>query len=78
MTPLMTVPIAAMNKNYSPVFWQDDVRPSRKVLDMQAESESGPMKKPSDDHFGLRILPSYGRHHAAASGLVYDIRHETI
>ena len=67
-TPRMPVPEAAVYKYTGPQPGQYNVRLSGKVRAMKPESESVGMQKPAHQHFGLRVLPPYGRHHARPAG----------
>lgn len=59
----MPVPKTAVYKYTAPQAGQYNVWLSGKVRSMKSKAESLGMQKPAHQHFGLRVLPPYGRHH---------------
>ena len=59
----MPVPKTAVYKYTAPKAGQYNVWLSGKVRSMKSKAESLGMQKPAHQHFGLRVLPPYGRHH---------------
>lgn len=59
----MPVPKAVVYKYTAPQAGQYNVWLSGKVRSMKSKAESLGMQKPAHQHFGLRVLPPYGRHH---------------
>lgn len=66
----MPVPKTAMYKYTAPQAWQYNVWLSGEVRSMKSKAESLGMQKPAYQHFGLRVLPPYGRHHARPAGRI--------
>lgn len=69
------MPEAAVHKNYCPVFWQHDIRFSREVFTMQAETESASMQHRANLFFRRCIGAPNSGHHPTSSRTVYNIGH---
>ena len=76
--PRMAVPETAMNKANGTVATQDNIGLSGEIPDMEPESESAPVKRPSKGEFRFGVLPRYARHHSRPRGLVDDVSHRLL
>ncbi len=66
ITPAMPVPKAAVDQNNCLVFGQADVRIAWKILSIEVESESTPMKKAADQHLWPSIARMHPSHYLAS------------
>ena len=71
----MAVPETAVNKANGAVATQDKIGLSGEIPDVEPESESAPMKRPSKGAFRFGVLSRYARHHSRPRGLVDDVSH---
>ncbi|BCK88853.1 hypothetical protein MIZ01_2659 [Sideroxyarcus emersonii] len=67
----MPMPETPLYKNDSLIFWQANIRRTRKSPDMQPIAESASMQIASHFHFWLSIFAADFGHHAGA-GLFID------
>jgi hypothetical protein len=72
----MRVPKAAVNEHHSPPFWEDDIRMTRQVLCVQAETEARSPQRTAETSFWLGVLAADGRHHPGARHTVDNVRHD--
>jgi hypothetical protein len=69
------MPETSVNKDCDSMLRQDQIWPSWKILFVQPETKSLPMKKSSQGKLGRRVLAAYGGHDPRTSQFVDDIRH---
>ena len=69
----MPVPKTAMNKDHSPVLWENQIRLAWNVLDIQAVAEAAPMQCFTQNPFRLGVLAPNCGHNAGPRRLVDDI-----
>ena len=67
-TARVAVPETAVYKYTGLQARQYNIRLSGKVCTMKPETESVGMQEPAHQHFGLGVLPPYGRHHSRPAG----------
>ena len=72
---VMSVPEAAVNENCRTVPREDDIRFSRKLLNIRAVPETPRMQRLSYGHFRPRVLAAHRRHHPASGQPVHVICH---
>lgn len=72
---VVTVPEAAVNKDYGPMLWQDQIGSARQILCLQPVTKTQPVQTAADQKLGLRVFPGHSCHIAAAGGGVMDVRH---
>jgi len=65
-TALMSMPETAVYKNYCTVLWKNNVRFSRQITPMQAESETKFMEKRTNFPFRRRIGRTHSTHDIAS------------
>lgn len=74
-TAFMPVPVAAMNENDRGMAFQDEIRASGQVSNMQSEAETLPMQAASDKALRPGMLLSHRCHHSGADFRSYGIDH---
>src|SRR5438445_8177350 len=62
----MSVPETSVNKNYCPMFAEDDIGFARNLGNMGTEAEAEFAKHPPHDDFGRGVLARYSRHDGAS------------
>lgn len=67
-TPRMPMPETAVYKYTGLQPRQYNIRLSGKVCTVQPETVSIGVQETAHQHFGLRVLPPYGRHHSRPAG----------
>lgn len=67
-TARVAVPETAVYKYTGLQARQYNIRLSGKIRAMKPETESVGMQEPAHQHFGLGVLPPYGRHHSRPPG----------
>lgn len=72
----MAMPEATVNKDDRPIFGEYDVRLARELVVVKLVPVAQCVEAASNDEFGLCILATNTRHHAAAGNTVDDIRHD--
>jgi len=68
LASVVTVPETAVHKYHGPIFWQDDIRISRKVLSIQAKAKAQFMKKAADHFLWLCVPRADVPHYLAPLG----------
>jgi hypothetical protein len=58
----MIMPKATINKNYSAMKWEYEIRPARKITTMQAKTQTPCMQTPSKEHLRFCITPPDAAH----------------
>ena len=72
---VMAVPETSVYKYDGPVFWQDDIRLSRELLDVEPETQASCMQGFSDQEFRSSVLALDVRHHAASGLFANNVSH---
>lgn len=75
LAALMSMPEAPVNKYDRPILRKHEIRRSGQLSIMQSITQSLPMKKTSDQHFGARVLPANAGHHSRPDGRGNDVCH---
>lgn len=76
VTTSVTMPVAAVNKDYCIVLGQHDVRFPGELLSVQPEPITEPMHSPSNDQFGLCVLSADPGHVETALLRCENVRHQ--
>ena len=62
----MSVPEAAVNKDYGMVLWENDVRLSFKIFAVKPKTKTHRVQKSAHDEFGSSVFRSHARHDLGA------------
>ncbi len=73
---IVSMPEAAMYKNYGVITRQNNIRFSRQVANMKTEPESLLVQNVSNQYFRFGVASPYAGHHPAAGGAVHHIDHQ--
>ncbi len=71
----MSVPKAAVHENYSPVFWENNIRFPRQPFVIYPKSKAAPVQGLPDHQLGFGVLAPDTGHHPAADFGAYDVSH---
>jgi hypothetical protein len=63
LAPLMPMPVTPVNEHHRAVSRKNEIRSTGQFFVMQSITQSLPMQKVSDQHFGLGILAANAGHH---------------
>jgi hypothetical protein len=72
---VVRMPETAMHENYSSVFREHKVRPTRQVLTVEAKTKTPCMQSAPDNHLGSSVTSPYPGHIVPALFLREDVRH---
>lgn len=70
------MPEASVDEDCRSILGKDQIGPSRKVATMQAETHPASVKKAADNHLGLRVASTNGRHDTATSLAIKYVSHD--